>query len=205
MSVIVSALTVAAAPDRQTRQFYQALHCEQSGAACFTEEIVSITERNIFEYADDSTTYALTWQRGDGSTESHQVRAGIYAKAPVGLHARVKLWHDQTVGITVEDQSETFSPSQTQLLGLWWWVAYLGLGITLWGLFGWWDGLSNLYGRVFLWCFMGAVPFYYLAPKVLAHGVQFDLNFILAVIFACLAALICTAALVTMDRKHFYR
>ncbi|MBH0777811.1 hypothetical protein [Nocardia bovistercoris] len=204
MSVIVSALTVAAAPYRQTRQFHQALRCEQAGGACFTEEIVSITERKTFEYSDDSTAYALTWQRSDGSSQSHDVRAGIHAKARVGLHARIERWHDQTVGITVEDQSETFLPGQAGLLGLWLWLAYFGLGITLWGLFGWWDGLLSLYGRAFLWCLIGALPFCFLAPRVLAHGVQFDPGFILMVVFACFFALVGATGLVSLlDREQW--
>lgn len=92
-----------------------------------------------------TTHYELTWQRGDGSRQSHEVSWDLYDRSREGVQASLQLWRGQVVGITVDGRTDTFSPSEADLLGLWLWPAFIGLGIALWGLLRWWDGwLSSL-------------------------------------------------------------
>ncbi|MGW6725685.1 hypothetical protein ACWF9G_07250 [Nocardia sp. NPDC055029] len=196
MSVIVFALTAAIDPYRQTRQFHHALRCEQTGGTCFTQESVSISERRTYETTStttgsDGTTsttrtthYELTWQRGDGSRQSHEVSWDLYDRSRAGLPASLQVWRGQVVGITVDGRTDTFSPSETDLLGLWLWLAFIGLGIALWGLLGWWDGWFFLYYRAFAWSFVGFVPFCFLVPGVLSYGAEFSVEFLVTVVFA---------------------
>lgn len=192
LAVIVGALAGAVGPYRQTRQFHHVAQCEQAeGADCFDSEIVSLAGRNTWETTDSSTNgtggtetyYEITWQRRDGSRQTHDVKKSIYDVASSGQQATLRLWRDEAVGVTVADQTDWFLPNTTVLMGFYMFAAHLGLGILLWGLlFGWWDGFGSLALRVIAWWTIGVLPIYELT-HALAYGVDTDVMSLVSITF----------------------
>jgi hypothetical protein len=81
-------------------------------------------------------------------------------------------------------------------------LAYLGLGILLWGLlFGWWDGFFFLGYRTFCWMFMGITPIN-ITADALAYGLNTGLGLILKIVFGVLRVMAAGWMLVsTLNRR----
>ncbi|WP_103961618.1 hypothetical protein [Nonomuraea solani] len=175
LGVIMVALTGAADPYQQTRQFREAVVCDQDAGGCLGDEPVSVVRRRTYTttttttntdanghtYTSTSTTthHEITWRRANGSQQARDVSSNVYNKAKEGQPATLRLWRQEVVGLEVQGETEWFLPEASTALGVWLGVAFFGLGLLLWGLlFGWWDGFFFLVYRTFCWMFMGLVP-----------------------------------------------
>ncbi|MEU9832010.1 hypothetical protein AB0D67_10780 [Streptosporangium sp. NPDC048047] len=184
LGVVVAALAAAGGPYRQTRAFREVVACEERGGACFAREPVSIVGRRTYTTTtthtngdgttstDTTTHFEVTWQRAGGSRQSRDVSPGLYEKAKEGQPATLRLWRGEVVGVDASGETARFAPEASGTLGNWLILAFLGLGILLWGLlFGWWDGFFMLFWRAFVWTFMSIVPVQ-MATGVLAYGMD---------------------------------
>ena len=92
--------------------------------------------------------------------------------------------------------AQWFLPEVGSTLEYWLYLAFLGLGVLLWGLLlGWWDGLFMLAFRTFAWMFMSVVPVG-LAVGALAYGLDAGGAFIAQVVFGVFAIGVAGAMLV---------
>ncbi|MEU0492260.1 hypothetical protein ABZ249_23760 [Nocardiopsis sp. NPDC006139] len=185
LGVLAAALFGAAGPYQQTRQFRAAVACERGTDDCFDSEAATIVGRHTYTttststYTDanghthTSTTrtthYEVTWQRADGSHQTRDVSSTFYSEAEEGHPATLRLWQGEVVGVEVAGGAEWFLPESGGALIAWSYLAFLGLGILLWGLFGWWDGFFMLCFRAFTWMFMGLMPVV-MVVDALAYG-----------------------------------
>ncbi|MFL1382401.1 hypothetical protein [Nocardiopsis protaetiae] len=207
LGVLVAALVGAAEPYRQTREFREAVACETAADDCFDSEAGSIvgrrtytttsttthTDANGHTYTSTITTthHEVTWQRADGSRQARDVSSGFYSKAGEGQPATLRLWRGEVVGVEVADDAEWFLPKSGATLMAWLYLAFLGLGVLLWGLlFGWWDGFFMLFFRTFAWMFMGILPVSMTADALaygLANGAELAVEILVALFFAGVA------------------
>lgn len=180
LGVIVAALIAAADPYRQTREFREIVTCERSTNDCFVREQASIAGRRTYTtthtdadgYTSTTTHHEITWQRAGGSRRTREVPSDLYEKAREGQPITLRLWHEKVVGVEVAGRTEWFLPELGGTLGHWLRLAFLGLGVLLWGLlFGWWDGFFMLVWRAFAWMFMSIVPVN-VATRTLAYGLN---------------------------------
>lgn len=184
LAVLVGALAGAAEPYGRTSEFRQVVACEEHGGACFDHETASIVERHTYTTTSTqndangvpttttTTHYEVTWQRADGSRQGRDVAASFYDAAREGQPSELRLWRGEVVGVQVAGADQRFVPESGTALGWWLLLAFLGLGVLLWGLLlGWWDGVFLLLFRTFAWMFMAIVPVN-LATDALAYGLE---------------------------------
>ncbi|MBY8856189.1 hypothetical protein K7711_06855 [Nocardia sp. CA2R105] len=184
LGVIVAALYSAAGPYRQIREFRAVMTCEHNSGGCLDSERGSIADRRTYttvETQTDSngsmtttviTHYEVTWQRADGSRQPRQVSRSFYDKAAKRTPVTLRLWHQEVVGVQVAGGAEWFLPKSGEALGYRFGLAFLGLGMLLWGLlFGWWDGILLLFFRTCIWMFMGFV-----LVGTTTHALAYGLN-----------------------------
>ncbi|SDK75136.1 DUF2500 family protein [Nonomuraea jiangxiensis] len=197
LGVLVAALVGAAAPYRQTREFREVVACDDRGAdGCFGSEAGSVAARRTYTttttstdangHTSTSTTthYEVTWQRADGSRQTSDVSEDFYGKAREGEPARLRLWRGEVVGVEVMGGEQWFLPEAGETLGYWLYLAYLGLGVMLWGLlYGWWDGFFMLAFRTFAWMFMSFVPVS-MATDALAYGLDGGTGLVVQIVLA---------------------
>ncbi|MFI6578146.1 hypothetical protein ACIBFB_20355 [Nocardiopsis sp. NPDC050513] len=186
LGVLVAALVGAAEPYRQTREFREAAVCARGADDCLDSEAGSIVGRRTYTttstttYTDadghmhtstsTTTHYEVTWQRADGSRQARDVSSGFYSEAEEGRSATLRLWRGEVVGVEVTGEAEWFLPDSGATLKTWLYLAFLGLGVVLWGLLcGWWDGFFMLFFRTVTWMFMGFLPVG-IATDALAYG-----------------------------------
>ncbi|WP_143173371.1 hypothetical protein [Nocardiopsis flavescens] len=202
LGVLVAALLGAAGPYRQTREFREAVACERAAGDCFEGEAGSIagrrtytttsttthTDANGHTYTSTTTTthHEVTWQRADGSRQARDVSSAFYSEAGEGEPATLLLWRGEVVGVEVAGGEEWFLPESGAMLAAWSYLAFLGLGVMLWGLvFGWWDGFFMLSFRVFAWMFLGVLPVG-MAADALAYGPATGAELVVEVLVALL-------------------
>lgn len=168
--------------------------CEERAGNCLSGEPGFITSRRTYTTTTTTQTdstgtptttttthYQVTWQRTDGSRQTHEVSAKFYDKAREGQPATLRLWRNEIVGVEVTDATEWFLPRSGSTLGYWLFAAFLGLGILLWGLlFGWWDGWFILAYRTFVWMFMGIAPVG-MTTYALAYGLPTGLGLVIGI------------------------
>jgi hypothetical protein len=208
LGLLVVAIACAAEPYRQTREFRAVVACERHAAGCFDREPGTIVGRRTYTttttttHADgtSSTTttthHEVTWQRTDGSRQARDVSSGFYATTQEGRPADLLLWRGTVVAIEVMGGAEWFLPESGTSLGRWLHLAFLGLGVLLWGLlFGWWDGFFMLTFRAFAWMFMSFAPVN-LTTDALAYGLEFDSGLVVTIGFGIVFTGIAGAMLV---------
>ncbi|MEU6711044.1 hypothetical protein ABZ897_06145 [Nonomuraea sp. NPDC046802] len=189
LGVLVAALAGAADPYRQTREFREVVACERASGDCFDKEPVTIVDLSTYTTTSTTTTmqtdvngnthmstttttdthHMVTWQRADGSQQSRDMTSTFYSKAKKGEPAALRFYRGELVGVEVTGGAEWFLPYSGAHLALWLFLAYFGLGILLWGLFGWWDEFFLLVSHTFSWMFMGA-PLLLMTTYALAYG-----------------------------------
>jgi hypothetical protein len=114
----------------------------------------------------------------------------------VGEPVTLKRWRGEVVGVEVMGGAQWFLPEAGSALAFRLHLAFLGLGVLLWGLLlGWWDGPFMLAFRVFAWMFMSIVPVA-LAVGALAGGVEPGPAFVAQVAFGVFAVGVAGAMLV---------
>ena len=195
IAVLGVAFAGAAEPYRQTREFRAVVACERQAAGCFDEEPSSIVGRRTYtttsttSNADGTTSttttthHEITWQRADGSRHERDVSSSFYDRTREGQPADLRLWQGKVVGVEVEGVAEWFLPESGTSLGRWLHLAFLGLGVLLWGLlFGWWDGFFMLVFRTFAWMFMSFAPVN-VTTHALAYGFEFDSGLVVTIAF----------------------
>ncbi len=195
LAVLAGAIAGAAGPYRQTWLYHEAVHCQQSGGNCLDSEIVAVTNRHTYVTTTVSTDtwggiertptthYSVTWRAADGTDRSRDVSEDLYGRAREGQPATVRSWHGRFVGIAIGDRTQWFAPDSGGTLLLWVLLGYFGLGLLLWGIFGWWDGLARLGGRLFLWMMTGT-PVIMGLGYALIYRVQPTVPVILTTVFA---------------------
>lgn len=207
LGVLVAALVGAAGPYQQTREFREVVACEEAADDCFDSEAGTIvgrrtytttsttthTDANGHTHTSTTTTthYEVTWQRADGSRQARDVSSAFYSAAVEDRPAALRLWQGEVVGVEVAGGAEWFLPKSGAALMAWLYLAFLGLGVLLWGLlFGWWDGFFMLCFRTFAWMFMGILPVS-MAADALAYGpaagVELAVEILVALLFTGVA------------------
>ncbi|MER5645344.1 hypothetical protein [Streptosporangium sp. NPDC002524] len=180
LGVIVAALAAAADPYRQTREFHEVVTCERRTHDCFVREPASVVGRRTYTtthtdsegHTTTTTHYEITWQRAEGARQAREVSWSLYEKAREGQPVTLRSWHEEVVGAEVAGRAQWFLPEVGGTLGNWLRLAFLGLGILLWGLlFGWWDGFFMLVWRTFAWMFMSIMP-----VNMATRALAYDLN-----------------------------
>ncbi|WP_017571364.1 DUF2500 family protein [Nocardiopsis halotolerans] len=174
--------------------------CERGTEDCLDSEAGSIvgrrtytttsttthTDANGHMHTSTTTTthYEVTWQRADGSRQTRDVSSVFYSEVEEGQPATLRLWHGEVVGVEVAGDAEWFLPKSGATLMAWLYLAFLGLGVLLWGLlFGWWDGFFMLAFRTFAWMFMGFLPVS-ITADALAYGLADGAGLAMEVLFA---------------------
>jgi len=202
VGVLFTALVAAIGPYHQTREFRDAVVCHRDTGHCLHGEPGSIVGRRTYvtththtdadghTHTTTTTHYKITWQRADGSRQTRDVPSDFYDKTREGQPVTLRLWRGEIVAVEVTDAAQWFLPKSGGTLGTWLFVAFLGLGVALWGLlFGWWDGLFMLVYRSFCWMFIAIMP-----VNITVDVLAFDLNagggFIAAAVFGLFAALV---------------
>lgn len=189
LAVLGAAFTYAVNPYQVTREFRRVVDCEGS-ADCFASEPGSISDRRTYTtthtdadgFTHTTTHYEVTWERANGACQSRDVSASFYHKAREGQPANLRVWHGDVVGVEVMGGSQWFLPESGRALGLWLHVAWLGLGVLLWGLFfGWWDGVFMLAFRTFSWMFMSVVPVS-ITTSALAYGWEIGVGLVVRIV-----------------------
>ncbi|MFE3545143.1 hypothetical protein ACFXK0_19460 [Nocardia sp. NPDC059177] len=185
--LLVFAVTQTVDPFHQTREYRHQVACEKTVGSCFDEETVTIVEKETSSSTSthinsDGTTSTTTtnhltirWLR-DGEKQSHDVNGELFGKATEGGQATLRLWQGQVVGIVIDGASDAYNPSQAGRLGWWLWLAFVGLGLVLAGLFEPVGGFMGAF-RLGAWSFAGALPLGVFVPSLLANGVQPDVGF----------------------------
>ncbi|MGW0942509.1 hypothetical protein ACWD4O_08100 [Streptomyces sp. NPDC002623] len=194
VAVLVVALSGAADPYRQIREFRGVVACERDAGDCFDGEAGSVVGRRTYTtttthtdanggtYTDTTTHYEVTWQRADGSREARNVSSGFHDKAEKGKPVTLRLWHGEVVGVEVAGGSQWFLPKSGGTLNTRLYVAHFGLGLLLWGLLlGWWDGFFMLVFRTFAWMFMSFMPVR-MATHALAYGLDTGFGLVVEVV-----------------------
>jgi hypothetical protein len=213
LGVLVAGFAGAADPYRQTREFREVVACEGDAAGCFDQEpgtmvgrrtyttTTTHTDANGHPSTTTTTHYEVTWQRADGSRQNRDVSSSFYDKAQEGQLANLRLWRGEVVGVEVMGGAEWFLPESGESLGYWLHLAFLGLGILLWGLlFGWWDGFFMLAFRTFAWMFMSFVPVG-LATDAVAYGLDIGFGLVSTIVFGVFSIAIAGWMLVgSLDR-----
>ncbi|TCJ95728.1 hypothetical protein DFR71_4645 [Nocardia alba] len=185
--LVVFALAHAVDPFHQTREYRHQVACEKSVGSCFVEETVTIIEKdasattstNVNSDGTTSTTttnhLTIRWMR-DGTQHSHDVNGELFAKAREGGQATLRTWQGQVVGVVIDGQSDSYNPRQTGRLGWWLWLAFVGVGLALVGIF---EPVGVFMGafRLGAWAFAGAVPLGVFVPTLLANGVEPNFGF----------------------------
>ncbi|XVQ06973.1 hypothetical protein ACQP1W_30590 [Spirillospora sp. CA-255316] len=202
LGVLVAALAAAAGPYQQTRQFRQVVACERSIGDCFGNERGSIagrrtyttttthTDANGHTSTTTTTHYEVTWQRANGSRQTREVPQSFYRKARQGQPATLRLRHEEVVGVEVMGGTHWFLPKSGETLVQWLYLAYLGLGVLLWGLlFGWWDGFFMLTIRTFAWMFMSIVPIN-MTTDALAYGLDTGVDLVIEIVMGVFSTVI---------------
>ncbi|MEV5652651.1 hypothetical protein AB0L57_30755 [Nocardia sp. NPDC052254] len=195
LAVLAGAIAGAAGPYHQTRLYHEAVHCQRSGGNCLDGETVSVTNKRTYVTTSASTDsqggvsqtrtthYSITWRAADGADRSRDVAEDLYDRAREGQPATVRSWHGAMVGIAVGDRTQWFAPDSGGTLLLWVLLGYFGLGLLLWGAFGWWDGLARFCGRIFFWM-MAGTPVILGLGYALLYEVQPSVRVILTTVFA---------------------
>ncbi|WP_328498742.1 hypothetical protein OHS59_42840 [Streptomyces sp. NBC_00414] len=213
VGVLVVGLVGAAEPFRQTREFREVVACDRGGHECFTDEEGSVAGRRTYTttsthtdadgntYTSTTTHHEVTWRRADGSRQARDVSSRFYSKAEEGQPVRLRLWRGEVVGVEVMGAAQWFLPKSGSTLNAWLYVAFLGLGILLWGLlFGWRDGLFMLAFRTFSWMFMSFQPVS-LTTHALAYGLPTGTALVVDIVFALVFTGIAAGMLLaTLDR-----
>lgn len=164
LGILVAALAAAEDPYHRLRQFGQVMACEQSVGGCFArEQGLIVSRRTDTTTASDTgeriTLYKITFQRADGSRQTHNVESDFYREARPGQPITLRIWEGEVVAAEVADELEEFPPTVGGEFQGWLILAHLGLGVMLWGLFfGWWDGFPLFSYRAFAWTFMSFYP-----------------------------------------------
>ncbi|MDG4767578.1 hypothetical protein O7632_26310 [Solwaraspora sp. WMMD406] len=205
---LATGLVGAAEPYQQTRAFHRVVECEQQRSGnCFDSEPGSIVGRRIYTttsthtdaeghtWTTTHTHYEITWQRADGRRQARDVTSAFYRAVGEGTAATLRLWRDEVVGIEAAGLSHWFVPESGHRLSGWLHLAWLGTGVLLWGLFGWWDGLFMLGFRVLAWMFMSIMPVWG-AISVLAYGWSSGAEVVVQVVFGVLFTGVSAAMLI---------
>jgi hypothetical protein len=175
LAVLVVSLIAAVGPYRQTTEFREMMACERSGGGCFGAEGGTIADRRTYTTTETTTHtdadgrtrtstrtithHEITWQRADGTRQARDVDARFYAKAEEGRPATLRLWRGEVVGVEVAGGAAWFPPEVKGSLAYWLYLAFIGLGVLLWGLLPVrWDGVLMLAYRAFCWTAMGFLP-----------------------------------------------
>ena len=151
-----------------------------------TTSTTTHTDANGHTHTSTTTTthYEVTWQRADGSRRTRSVSSSFYSKTEEGQSATLRLWRGEVVGVEVADAAEWFLPKTGATLMAWSYLAFLGLGVLLWGLFlGWWDGFFMLTFRTLAWMSMGFFPVS-MTTDALAYGLVGGVGLIRDALFA---------------------
>lgn len=200
LGVLVAGLVGGTDSYRQTREFREVVACERGGGDCFGNEAGSIVGRRTYTttstttYTDanghthtsttTTTHYEVTWRRADSSRQTRDVSASFYSKAKKGQPATLRLWRGEVVGVEVAGDAQWYLPESAATLSAWFYLAFFGLGVLLWGLlFGWWDGFFMLAFRTFAWMFLGLLPVG-MVTDALAYGLSTGANLVLELVFA---------------------
>ncbi|MFC9473077.1 hypothetical protein ACFTS5_12925 [Nocardia sp. NPDC056952] len=185
--LVVFALAHAVDPFHQTREYRHQVACEKSAGSCFDEETVTIIEKDTStttstHFNSDGTTSTTTtnhltigWMR-DGTQHSHDVNGELFAKAREGGQATLRTWQGQVVGVVIDGQSDSYNPRQTGRLGWWLWLAFVGVGLALVGIFEPGGVFMGAF-RLGAWAFAGAVPLGVFVPTLLANGMEPNFGF----------------------------
>jgi len=180
LGMLVVALIGVRSPYHQTREFRAVVACDKARHDCLARERGSIAGRSTYETTDTdannntttTTHYQVTWRRADGtSRQTWEVSPGFYRRVSPGQPATLRVWRGQVVGVEVEGGAQWRLPSSGLRLGYWLVLAFLGIGVVLWGLFGWWDGFFLLVFRSVAWLCIGVMPTY-LTTHALAYGLD---------------------------------
>ncbi|MGW4797701.1 hypothetical protein ACWEPC_35300 [Nonomuraea sp. NPDC004297] len=206
LGIIVLALAGAAGPYRQTGAFREVVACEQRTGGCFDSEPGSVVKRRTYTttsttthtdanghtYTTSDTTihYEVTWRRAGGAEESRDVSSGFYGGVAEGQAVTLRLWRGEVVGLRATGDAQWFEPAPSRSLRYWLLLAFLGLGVTLWGLlFGWWDGLFMLAFRTFSWMFLSFLPVN-LVSTALTYGLTPGFGLVVQIAFCVFFAVI---------------
>ncbi|UGT55190.1 hypothetical protein [Nocardia asteroides] len=208
--LVVFALAHAVDPFHQTREYRHQVACAKNAGGCFAEETVTIVEKATstrtsthidFDGTISTTTTnhrTIRWMR-DGTQHSHDVNGELFAKAREGGQATLRTWQGQIVGIVIDGQSDSYDPRQTGRLGWWLWLAFVGMGLALVGLFEP-AGLFMGAFRLGAWAFAGALPLGVVVPTLLANGLEPNFGFFVLVGAAVLFTGVGLTMLVTSFR-----
>ncbi|GAA3390473.1 hypothetical protein [Cryptosporangium minutisporangium] len=149
-----------------TAAYRRATNCAAGGEECLPVErgrVLAADVRRHEGFGDDpdSTSYTVDVRRVDNTVETHTVGKSFYRAVEVGSEVELRVWQGQIIRLRAGDEVESFTPKVMGLLVPRWYTAWLGLGLALWATvtpaptvrFAW------VFGRLFLWTWIGLAPF----------------------------------------------
>lgn len=185
--LLVIGFDTAGEPFRQVREFRAVVTCEERGRDCFGHEAGLIVNRHTYTtttthtdangHTTTTTTthYEITWQRADGTRQTREISPGFYDAVEQNQPADLRVWRGEVIGIEVPGGAEWFLPHPGNRLIWCLYLAALGLGVLLWGLFGWWDGWFMAIWRFGAWSFAW-LPLLSLTSYLVSYGPSFELG-----------------------------
>jgi hypothetical protein len=151
----------AVGPFHDVREFRAVVDCDRR-TDCFGREPGTIVARRTYTtsttdsdgHTTTTTHYEVTWERGDGRRDTRDVSRKFYGVAHEGTPVELRTWRDAVIGLDVGGREQWFLPSVGYAFGGWLFLAAMGFGVMVWGLFfGFWDGWFHLFFRLFSYMF----------------------------------------------------